>query len=396
MRAPLAAVLAFSLLLRPFPASAAAPAKGLQKDLAYYQRVAKARNLGANDRLYILHTLKQKHAGAADLTPLLKEIDRWETALRTGKPPPPEKKPAAAPAKPAPPPPPPAAVPAPSIPFPERGGGGNPVLQNGDFLDIRVAPAKELDRELAVQPDGTIAFPLVGSVQAQGLSREGLERSLTQKLAAYVIEPEVRVTVRRFASNSVIITGRVATPGAVSHRRGLNVPGAILLAGGLLADADASGVSVYRGKDKDREAFVVDVRDPDNKDVENFILSPGDLIEVPQARDVSILGSVVKPGNYPYRQDLTLLGLVFEAGGLGPGAKSKSVFLYRQNESGRRSERINLDRIMARRVGEDPPLNPGDIVMVPQRSFYGAGAMSSLTPLFYAATVVLAVVAVSD
>lgn len=376
------------------PVSAPGPDKAadaaLEKDLAYYRRVSAKKKMAANDRLYILYRLKEKHAvaGKADLSPLLKEIEAWEEAKRSGKAPAPTPATAAASV-------PPAAAKQPASPVQEEplSSWENYVLQNGDFLDIRVAPAKELDRELAVQPDGTISFPLLGAVRAEGLTRTALERSLAQKLATYVIEPKVTVVIRRFASDAVIVTGRVGSPGAVGHQDGMGASDAVAQAGGFQADADRSGVFIYRGRDQNRETFLVDADLP-RGDSRFLPLRPGDIVDVQQARDVSILGMVTKPGNYPYKKDLSLLDLVFESGGLAPGAKARSVFLYSQSDAGRKSRRINLDRIMTRSPADDPRLRPGDIVMVPQKAFYNTsgGGSSPLTQLFYLSTIVIAVV----
>jgi polysaccharide export outer membrane protein len=271
------------------------------------------------------------------------------------------------------------------------------VLQAGDVLTIRVSPSKGLNRETVIHPDGTLLFPLVGVVRAQGLTPGALEKLLAGKLRPTVRSPRVRVSVLQVANNNVFVMGRVAVPGAVAFRPDMKVLGAISAAGGFQDDAERSRLLVYRGQGADRKTLTVDVRaavltrDP-SKD---FPLQPGDIVDVPSGgNNLSILGMVARPGSYPWKEGATLLELVSDAGGFSPGAKTGRVFIYRQSESGRRAEEVNVSRIMDKHPEGDPALKPGDMVMVPEKAFYaGTGAVGTLvTPWATLATLVVAIV----
>jgi len=60
--------------------------KDFKKDFAYYLKTSKAKNLGANDRLYILDVLRKKYSQAEfDLSDLYAEVDRWTSIKQKQK-----------------------------------------------------------------------------------------------------------------------------------------------------------------------------------------------------------------------------------------------------------------------------------------------------------------------
>ncbi len=417
MRRFLLLFLAVSLPFSSFPVAAKSPTKSkpsaLQRDLAYYRHLAKARKMSPNDRLYILYRMKGKYAETkSDLAPLLGEIDRWETAKRTGKDPGAPKKshpskvaakhPSASPVQASTTTPAKAAEPAvPSASMTEVSASTvtvqpvnmDALLQPGDFLTIKVFPTKDLNRETVVQPDGTIVFPLLGTLPVQGITQTSLEKTLVKKLRRYVTAPQVRVTVRRSSDNIVLVTGRVVNPGAVAYRTGMKTLSAVSSAGGFQEDADRSGVLVRRYRGKDQTTFTVDLRAVQMycDSTKDSLLQPGDVVDVPrEGNNVSIHGMVNHPGNYSFQKGITLLELLSDAGGFAVGAKTETVFLYRQGGSGRNSETVNVDRLLNKHPESDPVLKGGDIVMVPQKTFYAGTA--AMTPWMYLATLVIAVV----
>jgi protein involved in polysaccharide export with SLBB domain len=240
-------------------------------------------------------------------------------------------------------------------------------------------------------------FPLVGTLPAKGLTLSALERILVQKLQLYVMNPEVRVTIRRFSPDSVFVMGKVTRPGPVAYRSGIRLLAAVAEAEGFAEDADRTNVLVHRGVGADRKTFTIDALTAPSSDdpAGDFQIFPGDIVDVQRGGDtVSILGQVGRPGSYPHHDGWTLLELLSQAGGLTQGAKAGRVYIYRQKEAGREPMRVNLARIMKGHPEDDIPLQRGDIVMVPEKTLYaGAGAASTLlTPWFYLATLVIAIV----
>jgi polysaccharide export outer membrane protein len=83
-----------------------------------------------------------------------------------------------------------------------------------------------------------------------------------------------------------------------------------------------------------------------------------------QNREVSVLGEVKQPGSYPYKERLTLVQAISLAGGLSPLALERKVRLIRETDRGRETFEIDVRQILDR-GREDLPLEPGDIVFVP-------------------------------
>ena len=87
-------------------------------------------------------------------------------------------------------------------------------ISPGDVLEISVWKDESLTRELIVPPDGVISFPLIGDVNANGLTVTQLRETMTEKLSEYV--PDVSLTVMLRSSNSLVayVIGKVNKPGA--------------------------------------------------------------------------------------------------------------------------------------------------------------------------------------
>lgn len=89
------------------------------------------------------------------------------------------------------------------------------------------------------------------------------------------------------------------------------------------------------------------------------------LVQAHQNREVSVLGQVKEPGSYPFKERLTLVQAISLAGGMNPLAQPRRVKLIRETEQGRQTYEIDVGRILESRA-EDLPLEPGDIVFVPE------------------------------
>jgi protein involved in polysaccharide export with SLBB domain len=96
----------------------------------------------------------------------------------------------------------------------------------------------------------------------------------------------------------------------------------------------------------------------------NVLLSPGDVIEVPEARDVYLAGDVMRPGAEVLRPGLTLTQLISEAGGLLPQADGAHVRVLRLDGTVRRQLVVDV-RKAQKNQGPDLTLEPDDIVQVP-------------------------------
>lgn len=158
------------------------------------------------------------------------------------------------------------------------------VIGENDLLDIDVWKEKEISRQIPVRPDGKISLPLIGEVQAAGLTPIQLQDTITQDLKSYIDNPEVTVIVDDPRSHQFNIVGQVARPGSYPLTESMTVLDAIAEAGGFRDFAKQTKIYVLRPSPGG-----IRVRIPFNyKKVirganlqENVPLKPGDTIVVP-------------------------------------------------------------------------------------------------------------------
>lgn len=358
---------------------AAGTAQNLQQDLAYYRKISARDNLNANDRYYVLLRIGAKYDGTdVDLSPLKDEIRALgisspETYTpQTGQFPPAQEqapshhpkttaRPAAA-AKP----------PAPAgTAYAAPASTDSYTIDTGDILSVTVYPTEELSRDVVVQKDGAITMPLAGAVPARGQTTRRLERAIARALGKYVANPQVTVAVKQFNRHQLLITGEVRSVGAFAYRENMRLMEFISAAGGFTDTANRREIKVFRGPPASRQVHTVDVesliRTGDFS--RDFVLLPGDIIEVPKGQSrISILGDVRSPGFFDYRENMRLTDLVSQAGGFTETANIKAVtIIHTDGTDPARTEKVNLKNILSG-TRKDLTLNSGDTVYVPRRA----------------------------
>ena len=131
----------------------------------------------------------------------------------------------------------------------ERQPGVVPYTINpGDEVEVYVWGEERLQRTVRVLPDGTIAMPLIGQLNAQSLLPEQLEAAITQRLASQYrgAVPQVTVSVRNPAGLNFSIVGKVKGPGTFTPGRYVNLIEALSLAGGPAEFANLDNVTIIR------------------------------------------------------------------------------------------------------------------------------------------------------
>jgi polysaccharide export outer membrane protein len=237
-----------------------------------------------------------------------------------------------------------------------------------DVLAISVWDNKDLDQVVFVRPDGRISLPLVGEVEAAGLTVAQLSARLTELYGRTVRGAQVTVTVREIRSRPVFFVGGVARPGPLQLTQDLTLLQAIAAVGGLAPTADLESAYVLRGNTRIPVDFARLIQKGDA--TQNITLQPGDTVVVPVAEFVYVQGEVKSPGPVKFTRDLTLLRAIVQAGGFTPLAAPKRVTLLREEGDKKQTLRINVSRIIeSPGEAKDIPLKPNDIITVPQRLF---------------------------
>ena len=158
------------------------------------------------------------------------------------------------------------------------------LLAPGDFIEISVWKEEGMQKDqILLAPDGTISFPLAGTIAAAGKPMFVLEDAIAARLADYITDPIVTVKLLQSNGNSIFVIGKVNKPGQYPANRRIDVLQALSLAGGLTVFAKESAIHVIRRVGNETKAIPFDYDDViDGDELEqNIILEPGDTVSVP-------------------------------------------------------------------------------------------------------------------
>jgi polysaccharide export outer membrane protein len=267
------------------------------------------------------------------------------------------------------------------------------VLGPGDQVILRAYMMEEISgTPYRIDSEGNLTFPVLGTVHAGGLTVEQLEASLTVRLRAFVLNPQVTVTVAQFRSEPVFFVGAFRSPGIYPLQGRRTLLEMLQSVGGLQPNTSRR-IKVTRRKefgpiplpsaadDTDGKTTTVEIsigslRDNVNP-AEDIVLEPYDVISVERAEMVYVNGNVGKIGGFELgdRESITLVQLIAMAGGLSKDANAEKALVLRPvlNTSRRAEIPVNLKKVL-RGQASDFALLPNDLLYVPSSSSFGRTA----------------------
>ena len=303
----------------------------------------------------------------------------------------------------------------------------------GDVILVSVPEVDEIQKqETRVSPDGTIALPLIGTMEVAGMTENELRNAISQRLTVYMKFPRVELFVERYQARDVAVVGAVQKPGmydlANPNESIINVIG---IAGGMTVDAaqkvifvppkydhgnngqiigsaavvqraqveaplddqaafdssnqipgstnhpaspylkvsaQAAGQPPAETDLKGRSWIELDLAKPGAQACLDFPVRPGDVVMIPIAGQVMVQGWVENPGAFKITPGMTILGAVSAAGGT---TFSWTAELLRTGTDGQQTvTEVSLNQL-AEGKGTDTPVQSGDVVVV-ERSVIGA------------------------
>lgn len=158
------------------------------------------------------------------------------------------------------------------------------VLGAGDLFEVRVFREPDLSGVFQVAPDGTIDFPLVGTLKVGGLTSSEVASALRGRLAEGLLrDPYVTVNVKEVQSRRIYVLGQVERPGTFRYEEGMSVVQAVTLAGGFTKTARPNATVVTRIQEGRETRMEVPVDDISRGTARNFSLQPGDIVFVPES-----------------------------------------------------------------------------------------------------------------
>lgn len=207
---------------------------------------------------------------------------------------------------------------------------GDYVIGEGDVLDIFVWGVKELNVSVKVRPDGKITIPGVGDVKASGFTPPGLQKSLSGKLKELVKNPNVTVAVREITNSKVYIFGGGVKSAAYDLNRSTTLL-QLLCNLDNVQNADLKRAYVLRNGRMVKGGFHKLFIGGDTK--EDMAIESNDSIYIPALaatdKSIYVLGAVNNPRFIEYRDGMTVMQAILEAGGFNKFAKQNDTAIMR-------------------------------------------------------------------
>jgi polysaccharide biosynthesis/export protein len=268
---------------------------------------------------------------------------------------------------------------------------GDYVIGSGDLLGVEVFDVPELSRDVRVSETGYISLPLIPSkIHASGLTPYQLQDKLAELLQTngLVSTPQVSVTVKEQHSQPITVIGAVKNPMVIQALRTTTLLQALSQAGGISDDAGSSVIVTRSTPDAvnlpdppdnpgaDRppaapQTFTINLADllQSGDSRFNIPLEGGDVVSVPRAGIIYVVGSVVRPGGFLLQNDLdkmTMLKMISLAGGPTNTAKLRNSVILRKNaETGKRDQvPVDLKKVLTLKA-QDVQMQDNDILFVP-------------------------------
>lgn len=164
----------------------------------------------------------------------------------------------------------------------------NYIIGPGDNLTVFVWRNPELNTSVVVRPDGKFSTSLVEDLPASGQTPTALAREIEKKLAEYIRDPLVTVTVGGFIgeySEQVRVVGEAAKPQALAFRKNMSALDVMIEVGGLTDFAAGNRATIVRTAADGREQYRVRLEDliKDGDIDANVAMQPGDVLIIPEA-----------------------------------------------------------------------------------------------------------------
>ncbi|MEW6066915.1 MAG: polysaccharide biosynthesis/export family protein [Nitrospirota bacterium] len=178
------------------------------------------------------------------------------------------------------------------------------ILGPGDKVEISVYRHDDLKTTVQIDSSGKIIFPLVGDIQAGGISVFQLRDKIRDGLSKYIINPQVLIGNITVQSQKVMVLGEVKSPGVFTiDSSSLTAVEAISKAGGFTTDAKQKNILLIRGGLNDPDLITLNIEKvfKEHDMTQDIYLQKGDIIYVPAttianvSRFFNYLSSIISP-----------------------------------------------------------------------------------------------------
>jgi polysaccharide biosynthesis/export protein len=244
------------------------------------------------------------------------------------------------------------------------------VIGEGDVLFVSVWGEEALNVQARVRPDGRITVPGLGEVSASGRTPAQLQTHLATQLQSLVkYSPIVTVSVTEITNSKAFVFGG-GVPSGVIHLNQRTTLLHLLTSLGETRTADLRRAYVQRDGSRVKENFHALFAEGDT--TQDLLLKAGDIIFIPPMleQNVYVLGGVNAPRAIPFREGLSVLEAILEAGGFTKFANENQTFVVRKQDGKNVAIPVKAkDLISKGDLGQNVPLQLGDYVIVREGLF---------------------------
>jgi len=248
----------------------------------------------------------------------------------------------------------------------------------GDVLDIRVYNRPNISREgVRVEGNGMFRMPLLESeVQAACKTEGELAKELSTKYAKYYKNLQVDVFIKEYHSKQVAIIGAVNEQSRFELQRRVRLLELLTYARGPSAKAGqtinivhSTAPSLCRQDSDDEIAAFSSYKLSDTmvgNPKSNPYIEAGDIVTLPDADQVYVVGNVYTPLTIPLKEPITLSRAVAMAGGAKQDTKKDKIRIVRQEPGSMAKKEMIVDlSAIEKKQADDVALMPNDIIDVP-------------------------------
>src|SRR5882762_3500579 len=252
-------------------------------------------------------------------------------------------------------------------------------IGSGDVLEVRVYNRPQLSRDaVRVEGNGMIRMPLIdGDIQAACKTEGELAKEISTRYARYYRNLPVDVFIKEYHAREVALIGAVNEQGRYQMQRRIRLLELLTFAKGP-SDKAGQTINIIRGP---RSDLCTSNSDPAD-DAGGFIslrlndtlrgdekanpyMEAGDIVTIPEADQVYVVGNVYHPMAIPIKEPITVSRAIAVAGGPLRDSKTDRIHIIRQVPgSGGQSEMYVSLKDIASKKTEDVLLRPNDVVEV--------------------------------
>src|SRR5256714_14511088 len=211
----------------------------------------------------------------------------------------------------------------------------------GDVLEVRVYNRPQLSRDaVRVEGNGNIRMPLIdGDIQAACKTEGELAKEISQRYARYYRNLPVDVFIKEYHAREVALIGAVNEQGRYQMQRHIRLLELLTFAKGP-SDKAGQTINIVRAPRTDvceqdlssKGEGLISLRLNDTlrgDEAANPYVEAGDIVTIPEAEQVYVIGNVYSPKSLPLKESLTISRAIAMAGWALRGSKNDSVTVGR-------------------------------------------------------------------